>query len=76
MNLFGFDVGLTKPFFLIAGPCVIESEQLVMDSAGKLEELCKSSVCLLSSNVLLIKLIVHHIQFLEDSVWSRFGDFG
>lgn len=41
MNLFGFDIGLDKPFFLIAGPCVIESEQLVMDTAGTLVELCK-----------------------------------
>jgi 2-dehydro-3-deoxyphosphooctonate aldolase (KDO 8-P synthase) len=41
MNLFGFDVGLDKPFFLIAGPCVIESEQLIMDTAGTLVELCK-----------------------------------
>jgi 2-dehydro-3-deoxyphosphooctonate aldolase (KDO 8-P synthase) len=40
MNLFGFDIGLNKPFFLIAGPCVIESEQLVMDTAGTLVELC------------------------------------
>ncbi len=28
MKLCGFDVGLTRPFFLIAGPCVVESEQL------------------------------------------------
>lgn len=34
-----FDVGLDKPFFLIAGPCVIESRQLVMDTAGTLKEI-------------------------------------
>jgi 2-dehydro-3-deoxyphosphooctonate aldolase (KDO 8-P synthase) len=34
MKLCGFDVGLQRPFFLIAGPCVIESEQLQMDVAG------------------------------------------
>jgi len=40
MNLCGFDIGEDRPFFLIAGPCVIESEQLAMDSAGKLKEIC------------------------------------
>jgi len=39
MQLCGFDVGLTHPFFLIAGPCVIESEQLQMDTAGTLKEI-------------------------------------
>lgn len=39
MKLCGFDIGLDKPFFLIAGPCVIESEQLQMDVAGRLKEM-------------------------------------
>jgi 2-dehydro-3-deoxyphosphooctonate aldolase (KDO 8-P synthase) len=39
MKLCGFDVGLDHPFFLIAGPCVIESEQLQMDVAGQLKEM-------------------------------------
>ena len=39
MKLCGFDVGLKHPFFLIAGPCVIESEQLQMDVAGQLKEI-------------------------------------
>ena len=39
MKLCGFDVGLDQPFFLIAGPCVIESEQLQMDVAGQLKEI-------------------------------------
>jgi 2-dehydro-3-deoxyphosphooctonate aldolase (KDO 8-P synthase) len=39
MNLCGFEVGLDKPFFLIAGPCVIESEQMAMDTAGQLKEI-------------------------------------
>jgi 2-dehydro-3-deoxyphosphooctonate aldolase (KDO 8-P synthase) len=39
MKLCGFDVGLDKPFFLIAGPCVIESEQLQLDVAGRLKEI-------------------------------------
>ena len=39
MKLCGFDVGLDRPFFLIAGPCVIESEQLQMDVAGQLRDI-------------------------------------
>jgi 2-dehydro-3-deoxyphosphooctonate aldolase (KDO 8-P synthase) len=39
MQLCDFEVGPDKPFFLIAGPCVIESEQLAMDTAGQLKEL-------------------------------------
>ncbi|RPE77161.1 3-deoxy-8-phosphooctulonate synthase [Vulcaniibacterium tengchongense] len=39
MNLCGFEVGLDRPFFLIAGPCVIESMQLQLDTAGKLKEI-------------------------------------
>jgi 2-dehydro-3-deoxyphosphooctonate aldolase (KDO 8-P synthase) len=39
MKLCGFDIGLDQPFFLIAGPCVIESEQLQMDTAGTLKEI-------------------------------------
>lgn len=39
MQLCNFEVGPNKPFFLIAGPCVIESEQLAMDTAGQLKEL-------------------------------------
>lgn len=38
MNLCGFKVGLYEPLFLIAGPCVIESEQLALDTAGYLKE--------------------------------------
>jgi len=39
MNLCGFDVGLTKPFFLIAGPCVIESRDMAFDTARTLIEI-------------------------------------
>jgi 2-dehydro-3-deoxyphosphooctonate aldolase (KDO 8-P synthase) len=39
VKLCGFDVGLDKPLFLIAGPCVIESRQLQIDTAGKLKEI-------------------------------------
>lgn len=42
MKLCGFDIGLDQPFFLIAGPCVIESEQLQMDVAGQLKEITGS----------------------------------
>src|SRR4051794_6747769 len=40
MNLCGYDVGLARPFFLIAGPCVVESRQLQMDVAGELKSIC------------------------------------
>ena len=40
MNLCGFEVGLDKPLFLFAGPCVIESEQMAMDTAGQLKAMC------------------------------------
>ena len=42
MKLCGFDIGLNQPFFLIAGPCVVESEQLQMDAAGTLKEITAS----------------------------------
>ena len=40
MKLCGFEVGLDQPLFLIAGPCVVESEQMAMDTAGQLKEIC------------------------------------
>src|SRR5436190_11228743 len=40
MNLCGFEVGLHRPLFLIAGPCVVESEQLQIEVAGRLKEIC------------------------------------
>ncbi len=39
MNLCGFEIGLDRPLFLIAGPCVIESEQLALDTAGQLKDI-------------------------------------
>ncbi len=39
VKLCGFDVGLDRPLFLIAGPCVVESEQLQIDVAGRLKEM-------------------------------------
>ena len=39
MKVCGFDVGIDKPFFLIAGPCVVESEALQMEVAGRLKEM-------------------------------------
>ncbi|HDJ86182.1 MAG TPA: 3-deoxy-8-phosphooctulonate synthase, partial [Chromatiales bacterium] len=39
MRLCGFEAGLEHPLFLIAGPCVIEGEQLAMDTAGALHEM-------------------------------------
>ncbi|MBP7393038.1 MAG: 3-deoxy-8-phosphooctulonate synthase [Zoogloea sp.] len=40
MKLCGFDVGLDKPFFLIAGPCVIESREMAFETAAALKEIC------------------------------------
>ena len=41
MKLCGFEVGLDKPFFLMAGPCVIESEEMVMDIAREMKAICE-----------------------------------
>ncbi|HSN38899.1 MAG TPA: 3-deoxy-8-phosphooctulonate synthase [Burkholderiales bacterium] len=40
MKLCGFEAGLDRPLFLIAGPCVVESRQLAFDTAGELKQLC------------------------------------
>ena len=40
MKLCNYEVGLNRPLFLIAGPCVIESHQMAMDTAGSLQEIC------------------------------------
>jgi len=40
MKLCGFEVGLDKPFFLIAGPCVIESREMAFETAAALKEIC------------------------------------
>jgi 2-dehydro-3-deoxyphosphooctonate aldolase (KDO 8-P synthase) len=40
VKLCGFEVGSDRPFFLIAGPCVIESRQMALDTAGQLKEIC------------------------------------
>ena len=42
MKLCGAEIGLDQPFFLIAGPCVVESEQLQMDVAGQLQEITRA----------------------------------
>jgi 2-dehydro-3-deoxyphosphooctonate aldolase (KDO 8-P synthase) len=39
MKLCGFEAGLDRPFFMIAGPCVIESRQMALDTAGQLKEI-------------------------------------
>jgi 2-dehydro-3-deoxyphosphooctonate aldolase (KDO 8-P synthase) len=41
VNLCGYSVGIDKPFFLIAGPCVVESETLQVETAGRLQEVCR-----------------------------------
>ncbi len=40
MKLCGFEVGLDRPLFLIAGPCVIESRSMALDTAGQLKDIC------------------------------------
>jgi len=40
MRLCGFEVGLDHPFFLIAGPCVVESRELQVETAGRLKDIC------------------------------------
>ena len=42
MKLCGFDVGLDQPLFLIAGPCVIESREMALDTAGQLRDICRT----------------------------------
>jgi 2-dehydro-3-deoxyphosphooctonate aldolase (KDO 8-P synthase) len=42
MRLCGFEVGHDRPFFLIAGPCVVESEGLVLDVAGRMQEITRA----------------------------------
>ncbi len=42
MQLCGFEIGLDKPLFLIAGPCVIETETLALESSNQLKEICES----------------------------------
>ena len=41
MKLCGFEVGLDHPLFLIAGPCVIESREMALDTAGTLRDICR-----------------------------------
>lgn len=42
MKLLNFDIGLHRPFFLIAGPCVVESEALALETAGTLKEITQA----------------------------------
>jgi 2-dehydro-3-deoxyphosphooctonate aldolase (KDO 8-P synthase) len=42
MKLCGFEIGHDRPFFLISGPCVVESEGLVLDVAGRMQEITRS----------------------------------
>ena len=51
MKLVNFNVGADQPFFLIAGPCVIESESLALETAGSLKEITDSSLASLSRDI-------------------------
>jgi 2-dehydro-3-deoxyphosphooctonate aldolase (KDO 8-P synthase) len=43
MELCGFKAGLDQPLFLIAGPCVVESREMALDTAGQLKEICAAA---------------------------------
>jgi 2-dehydro-3-deoxyphosphooctonate aldolase (KDO 8-P synthase) len=45
MKLAGYEVGIDRPLFLIAGPCVVESEALVQEVAGQLKEITAALAC-------------------------------
>ena len=57
MNLLDFQAGIEHPFFLIAGPCVIESEALAMESASYLKKVCEELISILYISHLLIRRI-------------------
>jgi 3-deoxy-D-manno-octulosonic acid (KDO) 8-phosphate synthase len=57
MKLCNFDVGLNHPLFLIAGPCVIESEAMTLDVAGQLKEITAALNIPFILNLRLIRLI-------------------
>ncbi|AFK63155.1 2-dehydro-3-deoxyphosphooctonate aldolase [Advenella kashmirensis WT001] len=71
MNLCGFDVGLTKPFFLIAGPCVIESRQMAFDTASALQDIAGRLVFHLSTKVRLTRPIVARAPLIADREWTK-----
>ena len=54
MQVCGFEIGLDQPFFLIAGPCVIESEQFALDTAGQLKEITEDISQFISKLLALI----------------------
>ena len=71
MKLCGFNVGLDQPFFLIAGPCVIESEQFAMDTAGKLKEMTSSLQIPFIYKSSLIRRIERLYTVIVDLAWKR-----
>ena len=68
MKLCGFEVGLDQPLFLIAGPCVVESEQLQMDVAGQLKEIAARA-----RHAVHLQVELRQGQPLERHVVSRPG---
>jgi hypothetical protein len=74
-KLCGFDVGLDHRFFLIAGPCVIESEQSALDIAGELKEITADWVFHLSISLLLIKPIAPLELLSVAWAWKRVWRF-
>ena len=71
MRLCGFEVGLEHPLFLIAGPCVVETEQLALDSAGALQEMAAKTGRFRSFiNPLLTRLIAVPATVIAARAWN------
>jgi hypothetical protein len=71
MKLCGFEIGLEKPFFLIAGPCVIESRQMAFDTAGNCWRSHPPSGSRLSIKVLSTRLTVVRARRIEVQEWTK-----
>lgn len=70
-QLCGFEIGLNKPFFLIAGPCVIESEQFSIDTAGEIKAICAELNIPFIYKSSFIKQIAHPVPHFGDWAWKR-----
>ena len=76
MKLCNFNAGLDQPLFLIAGPCVIESESMTIDVAGKLKEMCDIIIRIPSNDTPRIQeahILVGHIvcQLIEEEIFPN-----
>ena len=71
MRLCGFDVGPSSPFFLIAGPCVIESEGLTLDIANELKSIGRELNIPVILKRLMTRLIVRLETLIAAWVWQQ-----